>query len=161
MKRSWFAAFAPLWLVAPPLLAQTPRQAVQTEVRADAIVSRWTAVQAGVGVSFPVGIYVRSGAVIAAGGGGRGTDARLDLFSRFNLDPFRASRWGVYGGGGISGRYTRDDDPTAHAYLLLFAGIEGALHNASVAGWVPALEIGLGGGARIGIAVRQGIPGRR
>jgi hypothetical protein len=140
---------------------QTQRQSVQTEIRADAIVSRWTAVQGGVGVSFPAGIYVRTGAVIGAGGGGKGFDSRLDVFSRFNLDPFREKRWGLYGGAGVSGRYAERDEPQAHAYLLLFAGIEGPLHNASIAGWVPALEIGLGGGARFGIAFRQGIPRRR
>lgn len=141
--------------------AQTPRQGIQAEVRADAIVSRWTAVQGGVGVSFPAGLYVRTGGVIAAGGGGRGFDSRLDVFSRFNLDPFREKRWGLYGGSGISARYVERDDPRAHAYLLLFVGIEGPLPNASHAGWVPALELGLGGGARVGIALRQGIPGRR
>jgi hypothetical protein len=141
--------------------AQTPRQAIQGEVRADAIVSRWTAVQGGVGVTFPAGLYVRTGGVIAAGGGGRGFDSRLDVFSRFNLDPFREKRWGLYGGGGISARYVERDDPSAHAYLLVFVGVEGPLHSASASGWVPAFEIGLGGGARVGIALRQGIPGRR
>jgi hypothetical protein len=141
--------------------AQAPREAVQAEVRTDAIVSRWTAVQGGLGMSFPAGLYVRSGGVIGAGGGAKGFDSRLDLFSRFTLDPFRESRWGLYGGGGVSGRYAERDEVRAHAYLLLVVGIEGPLRNASVAGWVPAFEIGLGGGARIGIALRQGIPGRR
>lgn len=159
--RGVVCAIAALGLSAPVAGAQTPRQPVQAEMRADAIASRWTAVQAGLGVSFPSGVYVRSGAVVAAGGGGKGFESRLDLFSRFNLDPFRQSRWGLYVGGGISGRYVERDDPGARAYLLLFVGAEGPLRNASVAGWVPAFELGLGGGARIGITLRQGIPGRR
>jgi hypothetical protein len=146
---------------ASSLRAQIPRQATQVEARADVIVSRWTSVQGGLGVTFPAGIYVRSGGVIAAGGGGKGFDSRLDLFSRFNLDPFREVRWGFYAGGGVSGRYVERDSPKGHAYLLVFAGLEGPLKYASVAGWVPAIEIGLGGGARIGVALRQEIPGRR
>lgn len=161
MTGAGIRALAALGVIASVAGAQSPRQAVQGEVRADAIVSRWSAVQGGLGVSFPAGLYVRSGAVLAAGGGGKGFDSRLDLYSRFNLDPFRQSRWGVYGGGGISGRYVERDDPRVHAYLLLFVGIEGPLRSASVTGWAPAIEIGLGGGARIGIALRQGIPGRR
>ena len=155
-------AFALLALSsASSLRAQIPRQTTQVEARADAIVSRSTSVQGGLGVTFPAGIYVRAGGVIAAGGGGRGFDSRVDLFSRFNLDPFREVRWGFYAGGGVSGRYVERDSPRGHAYLLVFAGLEGPLKNASVAGWVPAIEIGLGGGARIGIALRQGMPGRR
>jgi hypothetical protein len=141
--------------------AQTARQAVQPELRGDVIVSRWTAVQGGLGVSFPAGLYVRTGGVIAAGGGGKGFDSRLDLISRFTLDPFRESRWGFYAGGGVSSRYVERDSPRGHAYLLVFAGIEGPLANASVSGWAPAIEVGLGGGARVAVILRQGIRGRR
>lgn len=148
-------------LCAASLDAQTPRQNTQVEVRADAIAARWTTVQAGIGVTVPVGVYVRTGGVIAAGGGGNGFDSRLDLFSRFTLDPFRESRWGFYGGAGASGRYVEFDSPEGHVFLLIFAGIEGPLRNASRAGWVPAFEIGLGGGARVGFSLRQAIPGRR
>ena len=154
-------ALAALALVAHAAAAQAPREPVQTEIRADAIVARSTAVQGGVGISFPAGVYVRTGAVVAAGGGGNGFTSRLDLFSRFSLDPFRESRWGLYGGGGISGRYDSGDDHSAHAYLLVFTGVEGPLRHRSAAGWVPAFEVGLGGGLRVGIALRQGIPGRR
>jgi hypothetical protein len=161
MRRAMIGGLIGSIVFAPELTAQIQRQSVQVEGRADAIVSRWTAVQGGFGVSFPAGIYVRSGGVIAAGGGGRGFDSRLDLFSRLSLDPFRENRWGFYAGGGVSGRYAERDTPSAHAYLLVFAGMEGPLQNASAAGWVPAIEVGLGGGARIGIVLRQGIPRRR
>ena len=141
--------------------AQAPSQPVQFEVRGDAIASRWTAVQGGIGITLPSGLYLRSGGVIAAGGGGRGFDSRLDVFTRFTLDPFRENRWALYGGGGVSGRYAERASPNAHAYLLVFAGIEGPLGNPSTSGWVPAVEIGLGGGTRIGVSLRRGIPGRR
>jgi hypothetical protein len=146
---------------APVVRGQSSTQKVQVETRGDVIAAKWTSVQGGVGVTFPAGIYVRTGAVAAAGGGGRGFDSRLDLLARFTLDPYRENRWGFYAGGGLSGRFTERVSPKAHAYLLVFAGLEGPLKNASVAGWVPAVELGLGGGVRVGIALRQGIPGRR
>lgn len=127
----------------------------------DAIASRWTSVQGGIGFTVPAGLYVRSGAVVAAGGGGRGFDSRADVFARFNLDPFRESRWGLYAGGGLSGRFVERDSPRRHVYLLVFAGLEGPLARSSAAGWAPALELGLGGGARVGLTIRQGIRGRR
>ncbi len=155
------AALAAAALSGGALGAQTPQQAIQSEIRADAFVSRWTAVQGGVGISFPAGLYLRPGAVIALGSGGKGFDSRIDLFARFTLDPFRENRWGLYGGGGISGRHVERDRPSSHAYLMVFAGLEGPLRGAALAGWAPAFEIGLGGGARIGFALRQGIRGRR
>lgn len=158
--RTAIAASA-FFVLAAAAHAQTPNQPVQVEVRADALSSRWTAVEGGIGITVPSGIYVRSGGVLAAGGGGRGFESRLDLFSRFTLDPFRENRWALYGGGGVSGRYTERNSPAAHAFLLVFAGLEGPLENASSGGWVPAIEIGLGGGARIGVSLRRGIPGRR
>jgi hypothetical protein len=45
--------------------------------------------------------------------------------------------------------------------VLVFLGIEGPLAAGQAAGWVPAFEIGLGGGARIGFILRKGIAGRR
>jgi hypothetical protein len=161
IRRAIVGASLAQFLTASSLFAQEARQAVQVETRADVIASRWSSAQGGIGLTFPAGIYVRSGGVIAAGGGSKGFEARIDLLSRFTLDPFRENRWGFYAGGGVSGRYTQRASAKEHAYLLVFAGLEGPLRNASVAGWVPAFEVGLGGGARVGIALRQGIPGRR
>ena len=88
-------------------------------------------------------------------------EGRTDFVSRFSLDPFRQSRWAPYAGGGISGRYRSELDGGSRAYLLIFLGVEGPLPLGEMAGWVPAFELGLGGGARVGIVLRQGINARR
>ena len=141
--------------------AQVPQQALQTEARVDGIFAHTSGVEAGVGVSIPTGIYVRTGLVAAAGVGEHGAESMTDLLSRFSLDPFRQSRWSLYGGGGISGRYRTSEDGGSHAYLLLFIGLEGPLPLGETAGWVPAIEVGLGGGARVGLILRRGINARR
>ncbi|HLA13776.1 MAG TPA: hypothetical protein VJZ25_02020, partial [Gemmatimonadaceae bacterium] len=74
-------------------LAQGPPQRFQTEGRIDAIFADNTAVHAGIGVSFPAGLYVRTGVVAGAGVGRHGLDARTELTGRFSFDPLRQSRW--------------------------------------------------------------------
>jgi hypothetical protein len=141
--------------------AQVANELVQPEARVDVIASRWTSVQGGVGVSFPAGTYVRLGATAAAGGGPMGIESRMDLLGRFSLDPFRQSRWAPYGGGGLSERYTERAASRFRGYILVFIGVEGPLPRSSSSGWVPALELGLGGGVRGGVAMRHAIGGRR
>ena len=155
---SWICALCavPSWAS-----GQVPQQPLQTEARIDGIFAHTSGVEAGVGVSIPTGIYVRTGLVAGAGVGEHGAEGRTDLLSRFSLDPFRQSRWSLYGGGGISGRYRSSEDGGSHAYLLLFIGLEGPLPLGETAGWVPAMEVGLGGGARVGLILRRGINARR
>ncbi|HJP87133.1 MAG TPA: hypothetical protein VJ852_14175 [Gemmatimonadaceae bacterium] len=141
--------------------AQVEQQRVQTEWRLDGLFARSSGVEAGVGVSVPTGIYVRNGLVGAVGAGRHGIEGRTDLLSRFSLDPFRQSRWALYGGGGISGRYRSREDGGSHAYLMLFLGVEGPLPVGRTSGWMPAFEVGLGGGARVGVILRRGINARR
>ncbi len=141
--------------------AQNPSQAFQSEVRIDGFFARTSAVEAGYGVSMPAGIYVRNGLVAGLGVGRHGLEARTDLITRFSLDPFRQSRWAPYGGGGVSGRYRPTEDGGSRAYLLILLGIEGPLPAGRAAGWVPAFEVGLGGGARVGFIFRRGVTGRR
>jgi hypothetical protein len=142
-------------------VAQQPQQWLQTEGRLDAIIARSTGVEAGLGVSVPSGIYVRSGLVAGIGAGRHGLEGRTDLFSRFSLDPFRQSRWAPYGGAGISGRYRSKLDGGSRAYLLVFLGVEGPLALGRTSGIVPAFELGLGGGARVGVVLRRGVNARR
>lgn len=141
--------------------AQTPQQSLQTEWRVDGIFARTSGVEAGLGVSIPQGVYVRTGLVAGVGVGRHGAEGRTDLLSRFSLDPFRQSRWALYGGGGISGRYRTREDGDSRAYLLLVVGLEGPLPLGRTEGWVPVVEVGLGGGARLGVGVRRGINSRR
>lgn len=142
-------------------LSQTPRQPLQLEGRIDAIVAKTAGVEAGLGVSVPAGIYVRSGFVAGVGSGRHGVEGRTDLFARFSLDPFRQSRWAPYGGAGISGRYRSELDGGSRAYLLVFLGVEGPVPFGRPSGIVPAFEVGLGGGARFAVILRRGINGRR
>ena len=141
--------------------AQIVQQKVQSEVRLDAIFARSAGAEAAYGFTVPVGIYVRSGIVAGIGTGRHGVEGRTDFVSRFSFDPFRQTRWAPYGGAGLSGRYRSTLDGGDRAYLLVFLGVEGPLPLGELSGWVPALEIGLGGGARVGLILRRGVNARR
>lgn len=142
-------------------LAQVNQQPFQSEVRLDAFFARSGAVEAGYGFTVPVGLYLRSGLVAGIGAGRHGVEGRTDLIARFSFDPFRQSRWAPYAGGGLSGRYRSELDGGSRAYLLLFLGLEGPLPLGETSGWVPAVEVGLGGGGRVGVILRRGINARR
>jgi hypothetical protein len=148
-------------LVPAATLSQTPQQALQVEGRVDAIVARAAGVEAGLGLSVPSGIYMRTGLVAGIGAGRHGVEGRTDLISRFSLDPFRQSRWAPYAGAGVSGRYRTKLDGGSHAYLMIFLGVEGPLPLGATSGIVPAFELGLGGGARFGVILRRGVNARR
>lgn len=141
--------------------AQLVQQRFQSEARLDAIFARSSAVEAAYGFTIPAGIYIRSGLVAGIGAGRHGVEGRTDLVSRFSFDPFRQTRWAPYGGGGVSGRYRSKVDGGSRGYLLVFLGVEGPLPLGERSGWVPAVEVGLGGGARVGLILRRGINARR
>ncbi len=123
------------------------------EYRADGLFARHWAAEAGAGVVVPMGIYVRTGFDLAAGaqwqdGTARGA-GRLDVISRFLLDPFREVPLGLSLGGGLSLAYV--DRDRVRPYLVGVLDVEGRAHG----GFTPALEIGLGGGGRVGVVVRR------
>ena len=136
-----------------------PQARVQLEARADYIDSRPAAAHLGIGFTVPAGTYVRLGGVVAAGQAFSDGDAsfagRVDALARFHVDPFRESRWAPYAGGGIGLVY--DERDKWRAVLVGALGIEGPPGG----GVVPALEVGFGGGARVGIVLRRAMPGRR
>ena len=133
------------------------RPFAQFEGRADAILGSPSAFQLGLGGNIPVDPYVRLGATVAGGSlwqnGRGGASARTDITARYLLDPYSETRWGDYGGGGLSARWDEDARWRTHwrTYLLLVGGIEGPAHH----GWRTAFEFGVGGGARIGIVLRR------
>ena len=141
--------------------AQMNQQKFQSEGRIDAIFARSGAVEAAYGFTVPAGIYVRTGLVAGIGAGRYGVEGRTDAIARFSMDPFRQSQWAPYAGAGLSGRYRSERDGGSRAYLLVYLGVEGPLALGALEGWVPAFELGLGGGARVGVILRKGINARR
>lgn len=139
-------------LVPARLRAQVPTGS-QVGVRLDAISSRAATVQFGMTANATAGVYVRLEANVAGGlawhDGTQYGSARLDALSRFTLDPFLESRRALYGLGGVSMMY--DGFERWRPRLLAGFGIEGPVRR----GRVMALEVALGGGARVGLVVRR------
>jgi hypothetical protein len=142
----------------------TRRAPARAEVRVDYLGPRPHAMQAGVGVNFAAGTYVRL-ELVGAGGASwhdnrSATSVRGDVIARFAFDPFRERRWGLSAGGGLSARYDGDafDGPRRwRALIALVLDLEGPR-----AGRVaPAFQLGLGGGVRAGVVVRWADAGRR
>jgi hypothetical protein len=133
----------------------SPAGAQAIEGRVDALVVGPAAAHAGIGVMFRMGTYLRSGLVAAVGASRHGLSARMDFANRFHLDPFREHRWGPYAGGGLTARF--DEGRRSRMYLLVLAGVDGPARH----GLTTAIEVGLGGGARIGVIVRHATTERR
>jgi hypothetical protein len=129
------------------------KPAVQFEARLDVLGGPPAGAQVGAGVNVAAGYYTRIGADLAAGAssrdGGVAASGRVDLAARYLLDPFHEFRWGPYAGGGVTALW--DGRANWRAGLLLLIGIEGPAH----AGWRTAVELGLGGGARLGLVLRR------
>jgi hypothetical protein len=140
--------------------AQIHSTRLALESRADVFVARTTALHAAAGVNVIAGTYVRIGVV--AGGGARRIDSvwrssgRVDVVARFHVDPFGESRWGGYAGGGASYFFDRGVPGRARAVIVI--GFEG---RSTTRRWVPGVELGLGGGARIGVTLRRARAARR
>lgn len=126
---------------------------LQPEARLDVMTGPAWAVHAGLGVTAPLGTYVRFGVVGGIGPGAGGMTGRGDLIARFTLDPFRERRWAPYGAGGVSARF----GDGSRNYLLLLAGVEGPARR----GIAPAFELGVGGGFRAGVILRRALARRR
>jgi hypothetical protein len=108
----------------------------------------------------PLGYYVRF-EIVGAGGATRRdgnidhASGRVDALARFLLDPFGESPWGLSIGGGMSAMF--GEGSRAHEYLVVLADLEAPRMGAVV----PALQIGLGGGLRVGVVARAYQRGRR
>jgi len=128
-----------------------------SEFRADAIVARETAAQVGAGLVVPLGIYVRF-SVDAAGGvtfadNASRASGRVDAIGRFLLDPFRETPIAVSFGGGLSVPYVNGQSHI-RPYLTAVLDVEGQKRGPVT----PALQLGLGGGARVGLVLRASPP---
>lgn len=134
---------------------------IQPEIRGDVIFGPRSAIQAGGGLQLPLGPYVRLGADALAGVRtgdvtGSRADGRVDLLGRFLLDPYGQVAYGFSAGAGLTARFEPGERVTP--LLLVALELEGR-HQAK--GWVPAVQLGLGGGTRLGIVLRRGEPDLR
>lgn len=149
------AALAALVAAAAPLHAQPDafRPPVQFEMRADLLAGPQAGAQLGVGANVAAGSYVRIGMDAAGGASSRDGTAfasgRVDVVARYLLDPFREFRWAPYIGGGFTAQWDRR--PARRGDLLVLVGVEGPAR----AGWLTSVELGLGGGARLGVVLRR------
>ncbi|HXT14416.1 MAG TPA: hypothetical protein VN706_02220 [Gemmatimonadaceae bacterium] len=126
------------------------------EYRIDYINGRGNTLQGGAGWSMPVGIYVRMALDGAAGttwrDGVAHASGRVDGIARFTLDPLRESPIGFSLGGGLSVPVI--DGERVRPYATVVMDIEGRRRG----NWTPAVQIGLGGGARVGVVIRGSDP---
>jgi len=151
---------------ASPAAAQQPLSpSITPELRVDAIAGNCPAAQLGVGAQIPLGYYVRIGIVGAVGAALESRepgatddrlDGRLDVLARFLLDPFRQSRYGFSLGGGMSLR--AEPGEVARPLLLVAIDLEG---RRARNGLTPAVQLGLGGGVRLGVVLRRGAASAR
>jgi hypothetical protein len=141
------------------LHAQRPRTPPYTEYRVDAIDGKGTAVQTGAAYTIPMGVYVRLAAL--GGIGPRWVDGestmsgRTDIIARFLLDPFEQTRLALSLGGGVSVPY--EEGRVTRPFLTAVIDVEGRQRGRLT----PAVQIGLGGGLRVGFALRTSVRQRR
>lgn len=151
---------APLALVAAAAHAQAPARHVVPEARLDGFAGRLPGAQAAAGLSADAGTYVRLALLAGVGaerrpGGVVAGVQRVEGVARFHVDPLRQARRGVYFGGGLAVRHATGA-PLRPA-LVALVGIEGRPHG----GVTTAVEAGVGGGARLGLAFRGARRDRR
>jgi hypothetical protein len=160
IRRSRLVALATLIVLA---VAQHAGAQIETpsygEFRVDAVDGRGTSVQGGAGLTVPMGIYVRLGVLGGIGSqwrhGVSSVVGRTDVVARFLLDPFRQSPVALSMGGGVSVPYERGT--RVRPYLTAVVDVEGKRRGTMT----PALQIGLGGGTRVGIVFRTSVLQRR
>ncbi len=150
-----------LMLVAMRASAQGLDGTIEPELRADMIAaSHVTSWQGGAGLQIPAGYYARIGLDAAVGAdvahGVSETSGRVDVLARFLFDPFRQTHWGVSAGAGVSVRAREGDH--VRPYLLAVLDLEAPRTSGGVA---PAVQVGLGGGVRVGLVLRRAAPRAR
>jgi hypothetical protein len=163
MKASGAALVATSMLMIPCVARAQERTPIRPEVRIDATSATVQRLELGAGAAIPMGTYVRV-ALLAGGGlarddrsgsradGDRVAAGRADIVARFQLDPFHQSLRGLYSGAGLS--YLASRGERGRVYLTLLAGLE--LRDRGHV--TPAIELGLGGGVRLGVALRRATP---
>jgi len=144
---------AVLLLLPLSVRAQQPVSAdPQWEFRADLQGTPDRGALAGMGVNVRAGWYARVGLSASAGALYRAdawlSQQRLDATVRFLFDPFAQRARSLYGGAGVGVVRGASGDLTGR--LLVVVGMEGAARGRMV----PAAELTLGGGVRLGVVLR-------
>jgi len=141
--------------IARPARSQDAAPRVLPELRADAIVAHATAAQLGAGAfyaltgNFWLGADLAGGIVVGDDRRGRAS-ARADVEGRIHFDTGLSPRWMPYLLGGISERV----GGRARGMLYALAGI--GVQGPTTHRVVPAVELGLGGGVRVGVVLQPG-----
>jgi hypothetical protein len=156
-SRSLFGASLALGLTGSLLHAQQiSRPTRSLEWRADALVAQGAGALVGAMMHLPLGTYARIGVGVGSGAvlhdGATRSVTRADVIFRGLFDPLRETRRGVSLGGGLTVTNARDGE--WRPYVALVVDFEGARRG----GYAPAVQLGLGGGARLGFALRQANP---
>jgi hypothetical protein len=131
------------------------------EARGDVLAGRTTSWHAGAGAAWRLGGYVQLG-LVAAGGVTRGPASRVDdgtapsgraeLVARFVVDPRGGEGLRWYGGAGAGALFVRGARGLARVHVV--AGVEGRPRGRVRVG----AEVGVGGGARVGLVLRRAEP---
>ena len=128
-----------------------PDASLRPNVGVTAVVATHPIGLASVGVERDAGLYARVGLVASGGAstadGGRAV-GEVAAIGRFLLDPLRQQAHGIYATGGLALRVEHAARP--RPFVLAGLGVEGR----PLGHVMPALEAGLGGGARVGIVLR-------
>lgn len=136
-----------------------PSASPRWEGRLEATAAEAPGAHVGIGLGMRAGWYVRPSLLLAAGAVQGSDDVwrgsqRADIVVRFLLDPFGERPRGWYGGAGVSVQQVAG---RSRGVLLLLAGVEGRAR----AGFRPAIEVGVGGGVRLGVVLRRARPDTR
>ena len=149
-----FVSVTVLMVLARPARGQAPP--MSTELRIDGLMARHAALEGGLSLVVPSGIYMRTSISGASGvtwrDGTIASASRVEVASRFLLDPFRESPYGLSVGGGV-GVTNQASDIRWRPYLALIVDLE----LERIGGWTPAVQAGIGSGARLGILMRSGV----
>ena len=125
---------------------------VQGELRTELSVTGRSVAAVGAALNVPAGYYVRIGAGVAAGreiGANPQNAGRAEVTVRFLADPFAEGRWGPYAGAGVGMDWR--DNQFGRTAAVLVAGTD----LPTRARWQPAVEVGVGGGARVAVVLRR------
>lgn len=147
---------------------RAPDRGAVVEARLELIAAGGSTVQGGGAALWPVSPYLSLGA-LAAAGVTRGREAsagdlaarasrpsgRGELLARFTPDPWSDARWRPYGQASV-GVLAVHGGGRGRALVAAAVGVERVPRGAT--GLRPALEVGVGGGLRVALALRTSIP---